>query len=54
MSEAGKARVKIDLKPIKKGFFQWDAYIDFNSLDQPDAITIVINGLGRVDKSQGF
>ena len=45
MSKASKAKVKIDLTPIKKGVVECDACIDFNSMDQPEAIIIEIKGL---------
>jgi hypothetical protein len=45
MSKASKAKVKVDLTPIKKGVVECDACIDFNSMDQPEAITIVVDGL---------
>jgi len=45
MSSSKKAKVKLDLTPIQKGVLECDASIEFNSMDQPEAITIVIGGL---------
>lgn len=45
MSETSKAKVTVDLTPIKKGVVECDADVDFNSLDQPEAITVVIRSL---------
>jgi hypothetical protein len=45
MSEASKAKVNVDQTPINKGGVECDACIDFNSLDQPETITVFIRGL---------
>ena len=45
MSKASKAKVKVDLTPIKKDVVECDACIDFNSMDQPEGITLVVDGL---------
>ena len=46
MSKTSKAKVTVDLTPINKGVIDCDACIDFNSMDQPEAITVVeSNGL---------
>src|SRR4051794_4326673 len=45
MIKPGKAKVKLDLTPIKKGVEECDSYIELNSLDQPETITIFIKGL---------
>ncbi len=45
MCDASKAKVKVDLQPLNKGFVECDAHIEFDSMGQPDAITIVIEEL---------
>lgn len=45
MSEARKAKVQVDLTPIRKGVVECDSSIAFNSLDQPEAITVAVTGL---------
>ena len=45
MSKTSKAKVTVDLTPINKGVIDCDACIDFNSMDQPEAITVVVDGL---------
>src|SRR5437016_2178995 len=42
---SSKANVKVDLAPLGKGVVECDATIDSNSMDQPETITIVVDGL---------
>jgi hypothetical protein len=52
MSATSKVTVKVDLTPIKKGVTECDAYVERNSLDQPESITVVIKGLDAAQINQ--
>lgn len=45
MSNGSNAKITVDLTPIERGVIECDASICCNTMDQPETITVVVDGL---------